>query len=290
MKIFLALSLTVLFPVAIHSQGSLTQLLRTEAGFLAAAEKEMKSAFLEYLAPDAVLFRPEAVNGREYWSTKPDVSTETLVRKNIFADISSNGMLGYTTGSWSLFKKGKSESNARFGQYVTIWVKKPEGGYQASVDIVITHEKLLFAQTDRVGRVKRISDPNKRGWSPADSSMDFLRMSMSGDRLGGAYKKYAADDIRLLVEREPPILSKKRAVAEMRSYIATDIPTQVTIFQAADMAYTWNPCKFANSDEGMDTGNCLNIWKLRNKKWWIVLGVYAKFPNEKPPELRRAAN
>ena len=286
MKFLLTLSVAFLLPLSAFSQDYMPQLLGAESAFVAAAQKEMKSAFLQYLAPDAVVFRPQAVNGREYWSTKPDVSTETLVRKTLYADISSNGMLGYTTGSWRLFKKGKSESDAGFGQYVTIWEKKPEGGFRASVDIVITHEKLPFAETDRIGRVRASRDPNKRGWSPADASMDFLRMSMSGYRLGGAYEKYAAEDVRLLVDREPPLLGKKRAVAEMRAYLAADFPTKVTMFQAADMAYTWNPCRFTNNNEGMEAGNCLNIWKLRNKKWWIVLGVYAKFPNEKPPELR----
>src|ERR687898_652537 len=108
MKIFLALSLTVLLPLSVFSQDYMPQLLGAEAGFLNAAEKEIKSAFLEYLAPDSIVFRPQAVNGREYWTAKPETANETHVRKTIFADIASNGMLGYTTGNWRTFKKGKS--------------------------------------------------------------------------------------------------------------------------------------------------------------------------------------
>jgi hypothetical protein len=52
------------------------------------------------------------------------------------------------------------------------------------------------------------------------------------------------------------------------------------------MAYTWNPCQFANSQEGMEQGNCLQIWKLRNKKWWIVLNIFSRIPNETPPSLK----
>ena len=52
------------------------------------------------------------------------------------------------------------------------------------------------------------------------------------------------------------------------------------------MAYTWNPCEFADNNEGMEKGTCLHIWKLRNKKWWIVLGVFARIPNETPPSLK----
>jgi hypothetical protein len=58
------------------------------------------------------------------------------------------------------------------------------------------------------------------------------------------------------------------------------------LFQSADMAYTWNPCKFADSIEGVEEGNCLQVWKLRDKKWLIVLSIYAKVPAEKPPVLQ----
>src|SRR5215207_4861848 len=131
MKCFLALLFIVASALCTWSQGGLPQLLGTESGFVTAAEKEMKSAFLEYLAPDAILFRPQAVNGREYWSAKSGSTGEVLVRKTIFADIASNGLLGYTTGNWRQFKRGKSESDAVYGQYVTVWEKKPTGGYRA---------------------------------------------------------------------------------------------------------------------------------------------------------------
>jgi len=72
----------------------------------------------------------------------------------------------------------------------------------------------------------------------------------------------------------------------MQRYISVEFPSRVVAFQAADLAYTWNPCKFANNDEGLENGNCLHIWKLRKKKWWIVVGVFARFPNETKPALK----
>ena len=287
MKFVLALSLIVLFISSAFSQDYMPQMLGAESGFLNAAEKEMKSAFLEYLAPDSILFRPQAINGHDYWNRKTDSAAEVLVRKTTYADIAANGLLGYTTGNWRLYKRGKSESDAVFGQYVTVWQKRPDGSYRAVLDMAITHDKLPFSETDRVQPVVGKKELNERGWSPADASMDFLRMSMSQARLGSAYEKYAGRDVRLLIEREPPILGKKNVVNETERYIAVKFPRKVALFQAADMAYTWNECKFANNDEGLEDGNCLHIWKLRNKKWWIVLGVFAKFPNEKPPVLRK---
>ena len=251
----------------------------------AAADKGIKTAYLEVLTSDSIIFHPEAVNGREYWSNREDSPTLRLVRVPKFGDISSNGALGYTMGNWRLYQKGKSEAMAEFGQYVTVWERRG-GKFFVSVDIGISHDKLPFAQTDRILRAEVSSDPNKRGWSPADASMNFLKMSMSEERLGAAYKKFAADDVRLLIEREPPILGKKRVVSEMKGYMSVEFPKKVALFQAADMAYTWNACQYANSNEGVEKGNCLHIWKLRKKKWVIVLGVFARVNIETAPTLK----
>lgn len=281
---------TFLFCTGVFAQSALQQIFSTEKAFQqAVAEKGMKSAFLEFLAADAIIFRPDAVNGREFWKVREDSSSMLLIRNSTFTDISANGLLGYSTGNWRLYPKDKSEARAEFGQYVTIWEKKPDGKFLASLDIGITHEKLSFLETDRTGPVNKRRDPNKRGWSPADASMNFLKMSMSRERLGAAYKEFAANDVRLLIERQPPILGKKNVVSEMERYISIEFPKKIALFQSADMAYTWNACQYANSSEGTEKGNCLHIWKLRKKKWWIVLGVFARIPNETPPTLKMRA-
>ena len=245
----------------------------------------MRSAFLEFLGDDAVVFQPHPMNGKNYWTARSNDTSRQLIRTTTYSDISSNGLLGYTTGNWRLYHKGKSESEASFGQYVTIWERKPDGRFQASVDIAISHEKMPYYMTNSPVRKKQTRDINKRGWSPADASMNFLRASMGSERLGGAYKKFAGDDVRLLRDGQPPIIGKKNVVEEMNYYVSILFPTKVTTFQAADMAYTWNNCSFDNSKEGQVQGNCLHIWKLRNKKWWIVLGVFAPVPNETKPEF-----
>ena len=268
------------------SQVDVQPLLDTQRQFdQTASQRGMKEAFLEFLGDDAVIFQPGATNGRKYWSSKPADPTSQLVRSATYTDIAANGLLGYTTGNWRIYQKGKPEDVATFGQYVTIWEKNGTGKFHASVDIAVGHEKMSFAQTDAKPRRKQSRDMNKRGWSPADASMNFLRSSMGSVRLGGAYKQFAAEDVRLLIDGEPPIIGKKRVVREMAEYVSILYPPKVMLFQSADMAYTWNNCSFANSNEGSVQGNCLHIWKLRNKKWWIVLGVFAEVPNNRPPVL-----
>ncbi len=285
-RIFLLGSI-LLATVSAFSQAELNPLLETQTAFAnAAAESGLKPAFLTFLSDDAIIFRPGPINGKQYWSSRDDDPSTLLVRSLTYADISASGLLGYTTGNWRTYQKGQSEGLAKFGQYVTIWEKRSDGKFHASLDVVVMHEKLPFSETDRPIRQKQTRDLNKRGRSPADPSMDFLRSSMGSGRLGGAYEKFAADDVRLLRDAAPPIIGKKQVVREMNEYLSIAFPTKVALFQSADMAYTWNPCQFDNSNEGVVMGNCVHIWKLRKKKWHIVLGVIAPVPNETKPVLK----
>ncbi len=254
----------------------------------AVAEKGVRPAFLEFLSDDAVIFRPEAVNAREYLSSRKATAPGVLNRRVNFADISSNGLLGYTTGEWTFTPKGKPAEAPRFGHYATVWSRTLNGKYKAILDIEINHEQYQKALGLAASKKKGKGDVNKKGWSVTDATMNFLRMSMSKKGLGSAYDKFAADDVQLLREGLPPIEGRDAAERELDKYMAVEFPTRVSQFETADMAYSWNPCSYADSNEGMERGNCLHVWKLKDQKWRIVLGVFARVTNEIKPILRES--
>ncbi|MGH9819774.1 MAG: hypothetical protein ACRD43_06360 [Pyrinomonadaceae bacterium] len=284
-SLFLAFIFLVNFNI--FAQDNVQAMLETEKAFeQTSAADGTRAAFLKFLSDDSVIFRPTAVNGKEFWKSHDELPPMILVRKAIDYDISSNGMMGYTTGGWKVYPKGKSDDAAQYGQYVTVWEKRNGGKFLATVDINIMHDKLLPGETDRTISSAKTVDANIRGWSVADASMNFLRASMTDEGLAGAYKKFASGEVRLLIEREPPVLGKKAVVKELKRYKSISFPKKVALLQAADMAYTWNPCQFANSDEGTESGNCLQIWKLRDKKWSIVVSVFNRITNETKPALK----
>lgn len=286
----LLLAFIAIFRASVAAQASadLGPLEETERAFsrMAAAEGA-KAAFLSFLSDDSVVFRPDRVNGKEFWKSQPDNSSYLLVRRATFADIAASGMLGYTTGDWAVHPNGKPDSASRFGQYATIWEKRLDGKFHATVDLSIEHDLFVKGDVKKIKFKPKLSrDINKRGWSVADASMNFMRSGMTYTGVSGAYEKFAAPDIRVLLSGLPPITGRKNAMTAMRDYRWVEFPKKVALLQAADMAYNWNPCQFINSGEGIVTGNCLQIWKLRDKKWWIVLSVFAPLTNEKPPELK----
>jgi hypothetical protein len=280
--------LAVLFVVVriVSAQSNADPIVEAESAFgRVSTEKGMKQAFLGVLSDDSVVFRPGPMNGKEFWRSYNEDQSLVLVRQPVDFDISSNGMLGFSTGNWRLFPKGKGDETAEYGEYATIWEKRGQGFF-ATVEIRTTHDKLTFSETDQKTFGSKTSDANRKGWSVADASMNFLRASMSKDGLSGAYKAFASDGVRLLIEREPPIIGKKDAVKAMRLYTSIAFPVKINLLQAADMAYTWYPCQYSNSGEGTESGNCLQVWKLRGKDWSIVLSVYSRVSNETKPALK----
>src|SRR5688500_20408049 len=88
--------LAVLLCSAVHGQALVQPIYDTPRAFVrAVAEKGVLPAFLEFLAEDAVIFRPEAVNAKEFLGRRTDAAAGTLIRRVSFADISTNGLLGY---------------------------------------------------------------------------------------------------------------------------------------------------------------------------------------------------
>ena len=143
-------SIFVIFAVAFgfinvfaQSRSDLDKLIETEKSFAAlSGAKGIKSSFLAYLADDSVVFAPSAVNGREHYGARPDDSPATLSWYPVFADISENGALGYTTGRGEYRTKGNAaDTKIYYSEYATVWRRQADGNYKVALDIGISHDK-----------------------------------------------------------------------------------------------------------------------------------------------------
>lgn len=281
------LFLVLILSVNISAQTNLQRMVDTETAFIKAlSSKGIKAASLEYLSDDATIFRPQPVNGKDYWKSQTDNSPALMLRKPNFADIGANGQIGYTMGTWELYPDGKLGSPlATYGQYLTVWEKRQGDKFKVTIDIGIENDQLTYSGASRLQTPAPSMEINMRGWSVTEDSMDFFTLSQKNKSLGKAYKKFADDDVRILREQMPPIAGKENVVKQTKQYNSIGFPAKVSMLQSADIAYIWNQCEFADSNEGRENGNCLHIWKLKNQKWYIVAGVFARVPNVIPPKL-----
>ena len=118
---------------------ALASLVEAERAFARTSEeKGIREAFLTWLAPDSVVFRPGPVAGRPVYEkmdpanpTAPDWGPE-------FADIAASGEVGYTTGPYEVRPRRGAEPSG-FGHYISIWKTQPDGSWKVFLDIGIQH-------------------------------------------------------------------------------------------------------------------------------------------------------
>lgn len=111
--------------------------LATDAAFAAmSVERGSQRAFEEYLAADAVVFRPGPVAARE-WFAAHEQGSGRLEWTPVAAAQDCSGQWALTTGPWKYTAPeggGGSE-----GHYLSLWRREPDGGWRVVLDNGVDH-------------------------------------------------------------------------------------------------------------------------------------------------------
>lgn len=264
MKLLTVTALILLFVVSAFSQKmtDLDKLVATERAFArAAAEKSTKEAFLEFLADDAIVFEPGPVNGKEVWSKRPP-SVGLLSWEPVWADISADGSIGYTTGPWEFRPKGKDGDPVAFGEYVTIWKKRKDGEFKAILDIGISHGK-------PEGPAAELRFPEDAGAPSAPNRTPSVPKKEPPEVFAVPTRVYRDGEFLLTGDE---IL--RRIARERR-----DPEDDVACSGASGLAFCYGKESLAKKNEAPRNGNFLRIYKYRKDKWQIVVDLFAEIPS-----------
>lgn len=260
-------------------RGALDSLVATEHAFASmAAEKGTPEAFLAFMTTDASVFNPDITNAKQAWSGRKNNGSLLSWAPN-YAGISANDLMGYTTGNWEFRAKGKDDVPSAFGDFITVWMRQPTGEYKWVVDIGVTHAKPAKYSTDWVTSSDKSHDPNAAGSSAADTANGFLEMA-GRQSLKKAYGMYADESIRLYRENEFPVLGKNAALKRISAEKGTiNFAHKSSFFGTADLSYTLSTfTRTDGSNKIVEKGNYMQIWKLKNGKWRIVLDIFKPVP------------
>lgn len=280
MKYIHILVLVLLTAFTAVGQSDLQKMVDTEHTFAQmAAEKGTRAAFLENLADDGFVFVTDKTNGKIFWTARAPAMSLLSWAPN-YADISSNGTLGYTTGNWEFRAKGKDDTPSAFGDFITLWLRQPSGKYKFVIDIGIGHAKPEKYSAEWTTSDDKIPDKNGNDRASADFGMAFYQL-VTAKGLNKAYEMYAADNIRAYREDKLPILGKKN----LKSVTASDKSTVIfanrgVFFSSADLAYMTNTYTKLDGEKIVEKGNFMQIWKLSSGKWQIVLDIFKPVPSD----------
>jgi ketosteroid isomerase-like protein len=287
--LLLVLCAAIAYAQETRSNSPLTSLVNTELAFARTSkEKGMDSAFVAFLADDAVIFRPHPVNGQEWFRSHPAPPID-LAWKPGFADVSVTGDLGYTTGPWTARAKGDTASTPACGEFVTIW-KKRGSSWKAVLDLGVSHPAtatvMHFTPPARRTSPSVLIRPDSGLHASEWSRLLALEQKAFGDSLHPAPATHLASlmssDARLFRGGLFPVVgsdSLKEYFVSHRSAFARHV-LGGTISRGADLGYTYGSYR-TMAREGVDTseGYYLTVWKKEGRgDWRIVLDLESALP------------
>jgi ketosteroid isomerase-like protein len=275
-------------------RAALESLVEAERAFASAcAERGIKTAFLACLDSNGVVFRPQPVNGIERYSQLGDTE-DRLAWEPRYADVSATGDLGYTTGPWTLFDKGGDPRS--FGEYVSVWRRKPGGGWKVVIDLGITHPKpaetgggageTVFASPARASAADTTNAERDRRGLGESNRRFFREWSVGG--FASAYREFASDDILVLRDGEFPVRGKRDAMpVSMREGIPSGIESMGGGLAAAgDIGYTYGVLGWGATPAGGERrASYVWVWKRgADGEWKIVVDAMVPWePKPNPP-------
>jgi len=258
----------------------LESLVRAERLFASLCrEQGIKTAFLANLGEDAIVFRPQPVNGPAWYLRSPETGAE-LAWEPVFADISSALDLGYTTGPWSLGEKG-AEPNV-FGQYVSVWRRKPGGEWKVAIDVGIVHPR----SSDGARRDPQPEYASEGSASPADSADTKKERRLLRDAsqryfqvwgargMGDAYREFASDDVLVLRSGSIAVRGKSGALGVVGGDRAASFIDAMGGDLAAsnDLGFTYGVLSWEDGEAR--TASYLWVWqRTADGSWKIVVDV-----------------
>ena len=255
------------------AEDALLSLVRAEERFSKTAyDKGIKTAFLENLANDSVLFRPGPVNGKQWTSNRPP-SPGVLSWYPTFAEISGSGDFGISTGPYE-YRRSPSQEPVGYGQFLSVWRKEPDGFWKVILDAGIVHEK-----PDAKVLEKRISF-NEFKTVPAlnDSTLQKEKQEMLAKDTTISPSEHPASYLpEVIVLRETLF----PAVGDAGKELARQMPATLTFQQkggeiaaSGDLGFTYGAYQ-----SGSETGHYVHVWK-KDGDWKLLVDLMAADPKQ----------
>jgi len=278
------IALLIFLSLTVQAQTPLQDMVKTEQAFSRmAAEKNARDAFMEFIADDGLLFRPTAVNGKEWMRQHPVPPSDKhplLAWQPGFASMAAAGDLGFTTGPWEFKGDVKDEKPSGFGHFVTLWKKQADGSWKFVVDLGISHPMSGGPQTlwqppeeKRSGNIPRV-DVDTVHKALLERERAYLQRTIEAGVLQ-AFRAFASSDVRLYRVGSLPFVGRDASAQALES---AKLPVKWTtagsdVSRSGDLGYTYGTYEVADAAKVMERGSYVRIWKNEGGGWRILLDV-----------------
>jgi ketosteroid isomerase-like protein len=276
------------------SSRSLQTLIEAERAFSRLSEENgIREAFLTYLADDSVVFMPRPVPGRKAYEEAPADSPTLLTWEPAYAEVSPAGDLGYTTGPYQAGNRNNAAAAPRFGHYVSLWQKQPNGLWRVVLDIGIRHPQPGFRPLEvmikkdarrprRLVRVDRLRELNLL----LKIEAEFGAKAAAEGTLA-AYLAFADEDVRIYRDGALPSAGTDALRGEFsdRPGSQTWEPVDGDVSRFGALGFIFGTTEAGSGDPAVPytVSNYLRVWRKNSEGLWkIALDLAIHIPPEQP--------
>jgi ketosteroid isomerase-like protein len=272
--------------IAPHATGAnraaeLAEVVAAERAFAARAQVvNARQAFVEFFAPDAILFAPFAAPAFPRLRDSPDWSVNIQWRPAAAA-ISGAGDMGYTTGP-SEYRRTPTEPPVGYGHYTSVWQRQPDGRFLVRIDVGVDHAAPEARVPDwSLPKPPPLDAPilDADARAAAARELQEIDARLGASSRGGpplALSTVLADEARWHRSGRVPVVGRAEVLAaSVESGDVIDwVPEQTVVAASGDFGYTFGRGRWRRS-VGTEEGDLayLNIWQRRDGAWRLLVHV-----------------
>jgi ketosteroid isomerase-like protein len=249
-----------------------------------ATVKGWRDAFLEFFADDAMAFTPEVASAKDRLRKQPSApfSEFELVWEPRTGDVAASGDLGWLTGPSTSINHKAPEKKPRYGCYLSIWRRQPDGRWLVFIDVgADSPGPVPFAPGfTRIPFERRYSGAEGKdlaGKSLAEADRD-LNMQIAAQGLVRAFNHRLAPASRFHRPGTVPLIGRQQITNWLEQNAATGTATNAATeaSAAADFGYSYG--NFETKGAKPASGVYVRLWSRDAAgRWWLMVDVAQPF-------------
>ena len=255
------------------------EVLDTEKGFnKTVAQKGIRDGFLAVIDPDAIIFKPEPVAAKTYYTNSAKIPGKfTAVPK--VGRISANGDLAFTAGSYTIKNGGDEDTD--FGEYISIWRADLYGKLKLLFNVNMQHPEPKTEQIvdfkDPVTPLTRAGSKDPFNGRSIIVTTDKLFNTSLGFSALSAYKEFLTLDGRYYFPGFEPTIGQDKILQFINNQAISieALNTGAGRAISSDLAYSYGKAKIKKG-EITNNYNYVRIWEPdKSHKWNILLEIFS---------------
>lgn len=281
MKKIIATSIlfTCLSGVVLAQKAEVKTVVEAEQSFdKAVAKKGIKDGFLSVVDDEAIVFKPNAVNAKDFYSNI-DKQPGTLTWEAKLARISANGDLAFTAGPY-VYQNSKNDTDKVYGHYVSVWKANSENKLKLLIDLGVQHpEPEQQELTDFKDPEASVTPPSKDPFKPKRvilATDEQFNHSLTLSSLA-AYKEFLDAEAHYYFPGFEPSIGKDK-IMKFISNEAISIAAKTTSAGRSasnDLAYSYGVAQIKKGNL-VSEYNYVRIWDIDSShRWNILLEIFS---------------